>query len=425
MMHTHLARAAFALAIVCISPSNARAQEDGAELIIEWNQLLQQNLPPTAALSGFRYFAMLHVAMFDAANSIEHRYTRYRVDLRAPSGASKEAAAAQAAHDILVALIPTSQSIFDAALANQIADIPPGTARLGSGVGAKVARRILAWRADDGWATMGPLYELPPLPGLWQPTPPTLSAATFTQITDVKPFALLTSTQYLPRRPPTLTSEQYTSDFNEVKALGSATSTVRTEEQTLLARLFAGIGYGLSPLALWSNVAREVTRAEGLSLVESARLFAFFAVSMHDGILTSHTGKFVYGLWRPVTAIQRADEDLNPATDPDPTWTSLIPNPPYPAFPGNMSCISASAARALSNVLGTDEYSFSITWPGLPPNVEVTRQYESFSQLADDMARSRVYGGIHFEFDTRESQATCPKVADFAFRRFMRENDDN
>ncbi|HEY0686870.1 MAG TPA: vanadium-dependent haloperoxidase [Steroidobacter sp.] len=424
MKYIYLARAVLIVALVCVLPMNARAQRDSAEIVIEWNELLRQNLPPTAALAGVRYYAMLHVAMFDAVNVIEREYTPYRVRLNVPSGASTTAAAAQAAHDVLVALIPASQATFDSALAGNLADIPPGLARLGSNVGARVARQVINWRANDGWSAMPPPYELPLLPGLWQPTPPTLATATFTHLMNVTPFGVITSTQYLPGPPPTLTSEQYTADFNEVKELGSATSATRTEEQTLLARLFAGIGYGLSPFALWSNVAREVVRSEELSLIDAARLFAFVAVSMHDGLQTAHTAKFVYGLWRPVTAIQRAEEDLNPNTAPDGTWTSLIPNPPYPAYPGNMSCVSASAARAVANVLGTDDFSFSITWPGVAPNVDVTREYESFSQLADDMARSRVYGGIHFEFDTRASQANCPRIADFIFSRRMRPLDD-
>jgi hypothetical protein len=423
MTRNLFARIVATLAALIVCNAHARGNDESAEVIIEWNQLLQEHTPPTAGLSAPRYYAMLHIAMFDAANAIAHQYTPYRVRLRAASDASQVAAAAQAGHDILVAMNPDRQSVFDAALAEQLADIPTGLARNGTRIGKFVAARILRWRENDGWAAPSPPYELPLLPGLWQPTPPAFVPAAFTQIPAVKPFALLTTTQYLPSPPPTLTSEQYTADFIEVKELGSATSTTRTEEQTLVARLFALLGYNLSPFALWSNIARDATRANNLSLVDAARLFAFVAVSLHDGLLTSHTSKFVYGLWRPVTAIQRADEDLNPLTDADETWLPLIPTPPYPAYAGNMSCIAASAARAMENTLGTDDAAISVTWPGIAPNQNVTRNYSSFSQLAEEEARSRVYAGIHFEFDTQASVATCPKVADFVFARFMRPND--
>jgi hypothetical protein len=413
-----------ALAAFVVCNVHAHGRDESAAVIVEWNQLLQQNTPPTAGLAAFRYYPMLHIAMFDAVNAIAREYTPYKVRLRADSGASQEAAAAQAAHDILVALIPANQSVFDAALAEQLADIPPGLARNGIRIGKTVAARILTWRENDGWAATPPPYVLPTFPGLWQPTPPALSPATFTQAPNVKPFALLTSTQYLPPPPPTLNSEAYATDFNEVKELGSASSTTRTEEQTLTARLFGAVGYTFAPAILWSNVARDQARARNLSLVDAARLFALVAVSMHDGVLTSHTSKFVYGLWRPVTAIQRADEDQNPLTAPDPAWLSLIPTPPYPAYAGNMSCVAASAAEVLKNALGGDEAAITFTWRGVAPNGDVTRTYSSFSQLAEEEARSRIYGGIHFEFDTQASVSVCPKVGDFLFARFMRPKRD-
>lgn len=128
----------------------------------------------------------------------------------------------------------------------------------------------------------------------------------------------------------------------------------------------------------------------------------------------------MYGLWRPITAIQRADEDLNSDTDPDPAWTPLLGTPPYPTYAGNAACLSATAARALQLALGRDDVPFSITWArtmGLPP---VTRDFTGFWQLAEQQARSRIYGGIHFQFDSDASQAACAKVSEFTDSHFMR-----
>jgi hypothetical protein len=377
-------------------------------------------MPASAGLLVPRYYAMVHLAMFEAVNSIERRYSPYRFRLHGHPGASTEAAAAQAAHDVLVALIPapSAQEAFAAALQSRLASLPPGRAYAGVRIGKRAASEILAWRADDGSATPAAAWSLPVLPGLWQPT--SASGAQLSNFGDFRPFALLTATQYLPAAPPALTSERYTADFERVRQLGSATSTVRTAEQTQTARLFASVGNGTSHFAMWNNVARDAARAQGWSLLDTARLFALMNVSMFDGLQTSHASKFVYGLWRPVTAIRRADEDLNPATLADPTWTPLLSTPAYPSHSSNQTCVGTSAARALARALGTDEMTFSVTWVGTGGNADITRGYARFSDLAAEQALSRVYGGIHFDFELEASRVSCTRVADFVFDHYMR-----
>jgi hypothetical protein len=361
--------------------------------------------------------------MFDAINSIEETYTPYLVRVKGSHGASAEAAAAQAARDVLTAFFPAQQATFDAALASLIDSLPPGQARQGQAIGRRAARAVLEWRTSDGWPAAispDPTYVLPAFPGLWQRTPPANSFATFTFFPRVVPFALLTATQYLPPAPPTLTSARYAQDFNETKLLGSATSAARIPEQTLMAQLFAGVNTTIGFHHVWNIVAGTVAEQEGLSLLDTARLFALVNVVFHDGLQTSFTSKFAYGLWRPVTAIRRADEDLNPDTAPDTTWTPLLATPPYPGYAGNAACLSAASARALQLVFDRDDVAFSITWPrtgGLPNE---TRDFGGFWQLADQQARSRIHGGIHFQFESEASQAACVRVAEFAHARFMK-----
>jgi hypothetical protein len=390
-------------------------------IVIQWNQILQTLFTPAPG-PQLRALPMLHIAMFDAINSIEDVYTPYRVHIKGSHGASAEAAAAQAARDVLTALYPAQQSTFDAALASQLASVPPGLARQGRAIGRQAAQAVLQWRTGDGWPTViapDPTYVLPPFPGLWQPTPPANSFATFTFYPNVVPFAMLTSTQFLPPPPPTLTSARYAHDFNEVKLLGSATSVVRTPEETLMAQVFAGVNTTIGFFHVWNVVAGTVAQQQGLSLLDTARMFVLVNVGLHDGLQTSFTSKFVYGLWRQVTAIRRADEDLNPDTAPDPTWTPLLTTPPYPTYAGNAACLSAAAARALQLALGRDDVPFSITWSrtmGLP---SVTRDFTGFWQLADQQARSRIHGGIHFQFDSDASQAACVKVPEFTEANYM------
>jgi hypothetical protein len=398
-----------------------RLHAQNPNVVIQWNRIMQALIPATPS-NAQRSFSIMHIAMFDAINSIEKNYTPYRMRVRASHGASAEAAAAQAARDVLAALYPAQQATFDGALAGQLAGIPPGHAMQGAAIGRQVALAILAWRTNDGWPaaiTPDPSYVLPPFPGLWQPTPPANSLATFTFYPNVVPFALLTSTQFLPPPPPTLTSEQYARDFNETKLLGSATSLVRTPEETLLAQVFAGVNSSTSFLHVWNIVAAEVAQSQGLSLIDSARLFALVNVSFHDGLQTSFTSKFVYGLWRPLTAIRRADEDLNPATDADPTWTPLLATPPYPSYAGNVACLSAAVARAHELVFGRNNIPFSVAWIRTGGFANVTRDFTGFWDLANQQSESRINGGIHYRFDQDASRAACVKVAEFAYTHFM------
>ena len=385
------------------------------DVVLEWNQLLQATIPATASLAAPRFYSMMHIAMFDAANSVERDYSRYRVKLEHGSAVSAEVAAAQAAHDVLAALIPASTAAYDAALAARLAHVSWRVSSSAS-IGSLVAREILNWRQNDGWAAAPPPYVLPPFPGLWQPAP---GAAVFTQYPQVTPFALLTGTQYLPPPPPTLTSERYAKDFAEVKRLGSATSAERTPDQTEVARLFAAVGTRTNLYMLWNNVARDLVRDRNLDLLEAARLFVLVNVGIIDGVQTTMASKYAYGFWRPVTAIQRADEDLNPLTDADPGWTPLLSTPPYPSYAGNQACVAAAAARALAIVAGGDDFAFAAVWQAPDGSVLSTRHYAGFRQMADEQARSRVYGGIHFQFDNEPSQLACPKVVDFVARHYM------
>jgi hypothetical protein len=392
---------------------------DDAAVIREWNLLAEGAIPASAGPTLPRPYAMMHIAMFDAVNSIEGDYTPYRVRLPAWRGASGEAAAAQAAHDVLVALLPAGTAGFDAALAARLAKIHPARATLGAQVGREVAKKVLEWRANDGWATPQ-TFTPPALPGVWQPTPPAFAPAAFVQAGDAKPFGLPTPYYYLPRRPPALNSQEYADALNEIKTIGGSTSTARTEEQTLQARLWASVGYSTNWGGVWNQVARFLAFDRKLSLIESARLFALLNASMQDGVQIAQASKFVYQLWRPVTAIQRADEDLNPATDADPTWMPLLTTPPYPSYAGNMACIGASSARALALFFGTNEVRFTVQWSGIAPNADVARPFAGFWQLADHQAVSREYGGIHYHFDTTASQEVCPKVAGFIYANYMR-----
>ena len=397
------------------------ATHSTADVVLKWNQLLQGTLPPPGNPQTPRTYSMMHIAMFDAINAIEREFEPYQVRLRSGSGGSSTAAAAQAAHDVLVALNPSAAPAYDEALASDLGHRPSGFVRRGAEIGGHVAREILAWRQDDGWIVSPfPPYAEPPLPGRWQPTPPASAAATFTHLQHAAPMALLSATQVLPSPPPSITSAQYAADLNEVKLLGKSDSAARTEEQMTIALLWSGVGTTTGFFSVWNTVTRDVVLARGLSLVETARVFVLVNVAIHDALQTTQASKFVYGLWRPVTAIRAADTDLNPDTDPDSTWLPLIPTPPYPSYAGNLATIGASAARALQLVCGPNEVPVAVTWslPGGQPGV--TRHFDDVWQAAEEEAMARIYGGIHYRFDQQAGQQVGRSVAEFVFANFMR-----
>jgi hypothetical protein len=389
----------------------------GEDVILQWNRVLGQiiatpGVHPATILSQ-RSFAMMHLAMFDAVNSIDGSHTPYLTEISGIRNASVKAAAAYAAHDVLVVLYPNQQAIFAMELENSLIGIPKMQTIRGQSIGRTVAVRMLANRANDGWNVTPPPYVLPTTPGNWQPTPPTNTAAAFTHFPAVLPFALTQNNQFLPAPPPPLNSAEYAADFNEEKELGSATSTTRTADQTLTAQLWAS---GPASETRYNNLVRAIALSRNNSTVENARLFALYFLASHDALQTTFTSKYVYGMWRPITAIRRADEDGNPNTTPDPNWTSLIAAPPYPTYAGNAAATSVSLATIMTLFFGRDDIQFQINFGGTP---NVIRNYPGFNALANEVARSRVYGGIHFQFDNVAGQSVGRNVANYVFMNYL------
>jgi hypothetical protein len=427
MSRTITVFATAAILALCAPLGHDVAAQGGVarNVIFEWSKALQDTIPGGGGAGAPRFYALTHIAMFDAINAIERDFEPYHVAFKHPLQGSPTAAAAQAAHDVIVALNPPAKATYDALLAQQLGNRPTGFDRQGAKVGARVAAEVLAWRQNDGWIVPTfPAYSEPPLPGRWQPTPPTNSPATFTHLRDAAPLAMVSPTHFLPPPPPALTSEAYATDVNEVKAIGKSDSATRTPQQTEIARLWAsiaasGVGGATHYSSIWQNIARDVSRERRLSLVETARLFVLMNVSIHDALQTTLVSKFVYGVWRPVTAIRQADTDLNPATDADPEWSTLIPTPPYPSYAGNMATIGASASRAIQLAIRTDEIEVSATWKQSNGEPDITHTWSRLSDVAQEQADSRIFGGIHYRFDNVAGQVAGRAVAEYVFSNFM------
>ncbi len=365
--------------------------------VIEWNRTLLVIVrtpgaqPPT--IHSTRSFAILHVAMYDAVNNIDGRFSPYLVRLSNISRqASEPAAADQAAHDVLVALYPAFQSNLDAELQQDLAQIPEGQDKTdGVTVGEAVAVQILAFRSNDGANVVPPPFKAGSDAGDYQLTPPNFAPADFTQWPAVTPFALARADEFRPSPPPQLASDEYARVFNEVKSLGIVGSTTRTPEQTIIGKFWNG-----NIQDFWNDIAQTAAARRHLNLPQSARLFALLNISLADTTIGFFEAKYTYRFWRPVTAIRLASEDGDPRTTPDPNWLPLsTKTAPDPSYPGAHSAMSFAGAEVLKAYFG-DRFAFDVTSESLQG---VTRHFNSFSAAAQEAGLSRIYAGQHFRTD--------------------------
>jgi len=376
---------------------HARSAARPVDPVIQWNRTLLQILRTPGAqpktVHPTRSLAIMHVAIYDAVDAIDHTHAPYLGGTVAPRHASVPAAADAAAHDTLVGLYPALKGMLDARLQESLAQVPNGRAkRQGVAVGEAVARRILALRTDDG-SNATPLEPVPgTTPGSYRPTPPNFAQPVFTHWSHVKPFTLTRADQFRPGPPPALTSARYAVALREVQRLGKADSKARTADQTQVARFWA------APIQnYWNEITQTAALAHGTTLTQNARLFALLNLAFADGTIAFYDAKYASYVWRPVTAIRLADSDGNPATRADPNWTPLAgTTAPDPSYPGAHSTISAAAAVILQSFFDTDRFSYSVRSEVLPG---VERSFPSFSAAATEAGLSRIYAGLHTRLD--------------------------
>ncbi len=385
------------------------AQAAEADVVVDWNQIAVAGTsagPPVQA----RALAMVHAAIFDAVNSVELRYKPYAVDLRAPSGAAAEAAAAAAAHGILVRLDPTRQPAIDAALAASLAKIPdsPGKSD-GVALGREVAEKLFALRSDDGASAKGDYAFAAAGPGVYQPTLPMNSPPVLPQWRNVKPFLIVSATQFEMGGPPSPDSAAFARDFAEVKRLGGTASRERSNEETAIAIHWAG-----SEVPPFNAVARAAAAAHRLRPVESARLFALLNMAIADSLIAGFDAKYRFNSWRPITAIRNAPVG-NRMLVADSQWEPLLVTPPHQEYPA-AHCLTAGAAVAvLQELLGGDAIDASYVYPPLG----VMRHWKSLAAMRKEVGDARVWGGIHFRTAVEDGTAIGGMVAEYGLKNHM------
>ena len=375
-------KALLAAALTCLAAPAV------ANVITDWDAKAVAVAAP--APLGQRELAMVHVAMFDAVNSIERRYRPYLVQLTAQKTTSQEAAAAAAAATVLIGLHPEAAEELKAALATYLAAIADGEAKAdGIKLGEAVAAKVLQARANDG-ANAADAYRPKTKPGVYVPTPITVASVW----PDLVPFALTKPSQFRPQPPISLESKEWAADFNELKAYGGKTSTKRSTQQTETARFWLMVG-----APAYHPVPRQLVTAKQMSVIDSARFMALFAVALTDAYIAVFDAKYHYEFWRPITAIRNGDISGNPATELDATWQPIDNTPMHPEYPCAHCIQSGAAAVVIESVLGSaDIPEVSVTSSTAPG---VTHRWTNLGVFSDEISNARIWAGFHYRFSTR------------------------
>jgi len=387
-----------------------------ADVVTDWNNAAldairaDRTAPPIAS----RSLAVAHVAIYDAVNGIARTHEPYLVPSAVSTSVSRVAAASAAAHKALLSLFPSHTSTFDELHAAILARIPNGPQKTnGIAWGEFVASQILAARSNDGSSAI----VQPPGgsgPGVWIRTPPAFLPYLLPQWGFVAPFGMSGSSQFRPSGPPALDSQQYAADYEEVKQLGAAVGSTRTEDQTEIALFWADGAGTETPSGHWNSIAQTIAAARGNTLEENARLFALLNIAMADAAICAWDAKYTFDFWRPVTAIAFAEPELN--------WMSFIVTPPFPDYVSGHSTFSAAAATVLPLFYGTEDLPFTTGSDFLPG---VFRSFSTCLDAAEEAALSRIYGGIHFRSASEDGLQAGISIGEWTYVHYLQLKDNH
>jgi hypothetical protein len=404
MKSSRLHRNLIAIAAIVLAPTAF------ADAILDWNEVALAEVVAAgqAPPDGARTMAMVHVAMFDAVNAIEHKYTPYAFKSRAPADASPETAAAAAAHTVLAKLFPERQSQIATAYSAALSQVPDGTSKTaGIAIGEQVGAQCLTMRTNDGSGAPN-TYRPVTAPGVYIAT--TLPVGG--EWPNVTPWSMKDRVQFRPAPPPDLKSSLWARDFNEIKNLGARQGSTRTPEQTEAARFWTIVGP-----ASWNPIVRALAVRRRASLADNARLFALANMAASDAFVAVFDAKYAYQFWRPVTAIRNGDMDGNDATDTDAKWMPLVDTPMHPEYPC-AHCITASAvATVLEAEFGTKAFEpiemTSTTAPG------VTHRWTSAADYVTEVNNARIWGGLHYRNSTEVGASMGRKIGALAVKEIL------
>ncbi|GID96363.1 vanadium-dependent haloperoxidase [Amorphoplanes digitatis] len=395
------------------TPTAARARTTGTNMVITWavhSQTAAYEVARQPPYINGRTFAMVQGAVYDAANAVSGTpYRPYLISPPARRGDSLDAAVATAAYRVLLSLFPGQAEWLSVEYDRSLATVRDGRAeRGGIAVGGAAATAMIAARENDG-ADRAATWTVGTEPGQWRPTPPAF-AQDGAQVADIRPFVIPRADLFGTAGPPALGSAAYARDLNEVKALGPATGSARTQDQTE-----AAIWWHDRRQTEW-EIKRQLAQTRRLSPLQTARMFAMTDVTRADSTIACFHQKRTWNFWRPVTAVRLADTDGNPATTADPAWTPLLITPPFPDHTSGHSCSTATIMYALRQFFGRDDVPFS----AYSTDSGTTRHFDSFSQALDEVVEARIWGGVHFRTADEQGTRLGTQVARYVLAREFR-----
>jgi hypothetical protein len=417
------------LAVGASSTAAAPAARTSATLspqtVLDWNSIAVSTVraatPAKFQIEGQLYMTYVQAAVYDAVAAIKGKDDAYRKLKLSLPGASPRAAVASAAYSTLVYFFPAQAagltSTYTDYLNNTLSAIPAAAKQAGVAVGAAAAADLIASRWGDGRdAPISTPYGVAPQPvGTWVFAPaPSAQSAQTPWVAFMKPFLLDSVSQFRAPTPPALTSTEYATDFNEVKAMGSAGSTARNADQTAIAQF-----WNANVINQYAQVFQSVATAHGFDLLKTARLLAMGTMISSDAGIACMDSKYHYLLWRPVTAIQGAAADGNAATDAAPSWSPLLTTPNHPEYPSAHGCVTAATVAVLESVLKTKTIDVDVPGATLGGTTLATsRHFATGDALLADVANARVWAGLHYRFSTTAGVALGEAVAKWDLDHF-------
>ena len=406
-----------------LSAASARTQKAAVlppDAVLTWNtyavNAVRASSPTKFQTEGFVYMSFVQAAVYDAATKIEGRYEPYHdFAFSVVPGASVEAAVAAATKTILDYYLPDQQTKIDAEYGAYLGTLTGDVAN-GEAVGVAAANDIIALRAGDGRGAATPTYGTigPILPGQWQLQTPAQSAQTPWAAT-MRPLLLERTSQFRAEPPPALDSRGYANDLDETKAYGAVNSTVRTADQTATAYF-----WNANNINQYNQTMQNVVAQHGMDLVDAAHLLAMVEIVSTDAGLACFDSKYFYLFWRPITAIRNADQDGNPATTADPTWSPLLTTPNHPEYPSQHGCFTSAFTDAIAAALHTKR--LDVTIPGATgggTTLTTTRHYNTVHEIQDEIVDARVWMGFHYRNSVEQGVKLGNDVAGWELKRFF------
>jgi len=399
------------LTTLLASPASANVVTDWDQIAVQALQTTYGTMVPINTLPGLqngRAMAMTHLAMFNAVNCVEPKYQGYGMTPELSPDTSQEAAAASAAGNLLIKLVPKNKTL-PTQLQDYLAKIPdsPGKQR-GVKLGDEIAGKIVKLRDGDGTERTKNGFRPVTQPGVY-------TATLFQygwEVSGIKPMALTSAQQFRPGPYPDLKSETWTKDYNEIKELGERDSTKRTAQQTEDARFWLTSG----PI-ITHQILRQIVQAKNMSVLDSARFMAVVAVAEFDAAVAVLEAKWHYLFWRPMTAIRNGDIDDNPATERDATWMPIDPTPPHPEYPCAHCITSGAMSGAIKRMLDTAEIPEVALTASTAPGV--THRFTNIDAINAEVSTARIYAGFHYRYSTVVGSEMGQQVGDYVAKTVM------